>query len=83
MNNDLTDKQRKVLDLIRRLIKKNKVPPTLKELGDALGMAPPSVLQHVRAIEKKGFLKRESLKSRSLSVIEPDGTEERRNCIDV
>ena len=71
MTRGLTNRQLEVLDVIKDFIKANKITPTLKEVGDILGMASPSVLQHVRAIEKKGFLKREPFKSRSFILTEP------------
>lgn len=83
MDAELTAKQRKVLNLIKQFTKRNKIPPTLKELGERLGIAPPSVLQHVRLIEKKGFLKRGPLKPRCLIVTESEEPEEKRDCLDV
>ena len=81
MQQELTTRQREILDLIKQIIKKNGIPPTLKELGEVLGMAAPSVQQHVQAIEKKGFLKRESFKSRSLTIVGPEESEEKECCI--
>jgi len=81
MPKELTARQRKILNLIKKIINKNGIPPTLQELGDALGMAPPSVLQHIQAIEKKGFIKRDPFKSRSITVIESGGPEKQEGCI--
>lgn len=83
MNSKLTNRQLEVLNLIKRFISTNKIPPTLKELGNVLGMAPQSVQQHVRAIERKGFLKRLPVKSRGLAVAESEESKEKRDCIDV
>jgi len=62
----LTHRQKQVLNEIARFIRNNKLPPTMKELGTLLGMAPPSAFQHVQALEKKGFLERQPLKSRAM-----------------
>ena len=83
MGRDLTAKQRKVLNVIRRFVEKNKIPPTLKELGEELKIAPPSVLQHVRLMEKKGFLKRDPMKSRSLAIVEPKEKAAKDDCVDI
>jgi len=63
----LTDRQREVLDFISDSIKKRGYPPTLREIGCHFGIRSTNgVNDHLRALEKKGFLHREDLKSRAL-----------------
>lgn len=66
MPNRLTLRQKQVLNAIARFIRTHRLPPTMKELGILLGVSPPSVFQHVQALEKKGFIKRQPLKSRAM-----------------
>jgi repressor LexA len=63
----LTDRQREVLDFISDSIRKRGYPPTLREIGGHFGIRSTNgVNDHLRALEKKGFLHREDLKSRAL-----------------
>ena len=64
---DLTDRQREVLDFISNSIRKRGYPPTLREIGSHFGIRSTNgVNDHLRALEKKGYLHREDLKSRAL-----------------
>ncbi len=63
----LTDRQRDVLGFISDSIRKRGYPPTLREIGSHFGIRSTNgVNDHLRALEKKGFLHREDLKSRAL-----------------
>jgi len=63
----LTSRQAKVLELIAEHIHKVGYPPTIRELGDALGIRSTNgVNDHLKALEKKGYLSREDAKSRTL-----------------
>jgi len=65
--NKLTDRQRMVLECIRASIEQNGYPPTLREIGNHLGIKSTNgVNDHLRALERKGFLTREDMKSRTL-----------------
>ncbi len=69
----LTDRQREVLDFISDSIRKRGYPPTLREIGSHFGIRSTNgVNDHLRALEKKGFLHREDLKSRALRPLVPD-----------
>jgi repressor LexA len=66
----LTDRQREILDFISRSIAKRGYPPTLREIGSHFGIRSTNgVNDHLRALEKKGYLQREDLKSRALRPI--------------
>jgi repressor LexA len=66
----LTDRQREILDFISRSIVKRGYPPTLREIGSHFGIRSTNgVNDHLRALEKKGYLQREDLKSRALRPI--------------
>jgi repressor LexA len=63
----LTDRQREILDFITRSIRDRGYPPTLREIGLHFGIRSTNgVNDHLRALEKKGHLQREDLKSRAL-----------------
>jgi repressor LexA len=63
----LTLKQRQVLDFIRLSIIERGHPPTLREIGTRFGIKSTNgVNDHLKALEHKGYLTREDMKSRSL-----------------
>jgi repressor LexA len=63
----LTDRQREILDFITQSIRERGYPPTLREIGLDFGIRSTNgVNDHLRALEKKGYLQREDLKSRAL-----------------
>lgn len=72
----LTDRQATVLEMIASHIEEVGYPPTIRELGDALGISSTNgVNDHLKALEKKGYLERESSKSRTMQPLYwPDGT---------
>jgi repressor LexA len=68
----LTERQKLVLDFIGNSIEQRGYPPTLREIGQHLGIRSTNgVNDHLKALEKKGFLKREDLKSRALRPLYP------------
>jgi repressor LexA len=65
---NLTPKQLRVLQLIRRSRKSRGFSPTMQELATALGVSRVTVFEHVEALVAKGALRRDPNKARSLSV---------------
>jgi repressor LexA len=64
---DLTKRQREVLEFVTSCIDERGYSPTLREIGRSLGIRSTNgVHQHLRALEKKGYLAREGNKSRTL-----------------
>lgn len=67
----LTERQQAILDTIRRLSEQEGYPPTVREIGAAVGLSSPaSVLNHLRALERSGHIKRGSLKRRALELVQ-------------
>jgi repressor LexA len=63
----LTDRQLEVLRFIARQIEENGYPPTIREIGEALEIRSTNgVNDHLKALERKGFLTRDPVKSRAL-----------------
>ena len=70
----LTDRQREILEFITQSIRERGYPPTLREIGVQFGIRSTNgVNDHLRALEKKGHLLREDLKSRALRPVGPKG----------
>jgi repressor LexA len=63
----LTDRQRQILTYISSSIAERGYPPTLREIGEHFGIRSTNgVNDHLKALEKKGHLRREDLKSRAM-----------------
>ncbi len=68
----LTQRQQMVLDYIRESIVDRGYPPTLREIGARMGIRSTNgVNDHLRALERKGYLTREDMKSRALRPVAP------------
>jgi repressor LexA len=69
----LTDRQEQVLRYIRQSIVERGYPPTLREIGAHMGIRSTNgVNDHLRALERKGYLTREDMKSRALRPLDLD-----------
>ena len=66
----LTKRQAQTLDFIRHSIEERGYPPTLREIGEHMGIRSTNgVNDHLRALERKGYLRREDMKSRALRLV--------------
>ena len=66
----LTARQEQTLDFIRQSIQERGYPPTLREIGEYMGIRSTNgVNDHLRALERKGYLRREDMKSRALKLV--------------
>jgi repressor LexA len=73
----LTQRQREILEFISASIVERGFPPTLREIGEHFHIRSTNgVNDHLKALEKKGHLRREDLKSRAMRPILPDGNGE-------
>jgi repressor LexA len=69
----LTGRQRQVLEFIDRAIGQRGYPPSVREIGDAVGLSSPSTVHaHLAALQDKGYLRRDPSKPRAIEVaLEP------------
>jgi repressor LexA len=66
----LTKRQEQTLSFIRSSINERGYPPTLREIGEHMGIKSTNgVNDHLRALERKGYLRREDMKSRALKLV--------------
>jgi repressor LexA len=66
----LTKRQAQTLDFIKQSIEERGYPPTLREIGESMGIRSTNgVNDHLRALERKGYLSREDMKSRALRLV--------------
>ena len=66
----LTSRQKEILTFIQSYIKKKSYPPSVREIGEALGLSSSSTVHaHLIKLEKKGFIKKDPTKPRTLKVL--------------
>jgi repressor LexA len=65
----LTDRQRQILDFLRKYVDGHGYPPTVREIGEAVGLASPSTVHaHLANLERAGLLKRDPTKPRAIEL---------------
>lgn len=70
MERGLTDKQRKILEFIIDFLKERGAPPTIREIAGRFGFSSPaSVLRHLLALERKGFIRRREYTARGIELV--------------
>jgi repressor LexA len=69
---DLTPRQRKILDYIRETVDRRGYPPTVREIGEAVGLvSPSSVAYQMGVLQKKGYLRKDPNRPRAVDVRPP------------
>jgi len=65
----LTDRQREILQMIDRSMRERGYPPSVREIGEAVGLTSPSTVHsHLGSLQRMGFLKRDPTKPRAIEV---------------
>lgn len=68
----LTSRQRLVLETIRASVDRRGYPPSMREIGEAVGLTSPSSVAHqLTTLERKGFLRRDPNRPRAIEVMLP------------
>ncbi len=69
----LTVRQRRVLEVIRNSVDRRGYPPSLREIGESVGLTSPSSVAHqLSSLERKGYLRRDPNRPRAIEVVSPD-----------
>ncbi len=66
----LTQKQDQILEYIKDKIRESGFPPTVREIGDKFNITVKGAYDHIKAIEKKGYIRTEQNKSRAIVILE-------------
>jgi repressor LexA len=72
---DLTSRQKEIFNFIRTFIKERGYPPSVREIGEHFNIYPRAAFDHLKALEKKGYLKRRGSMSRGLEILVFQGHE--------
>lgn len=69
----LTDRQKDILDIIKRSIADKGYPPTVREIGAKIGLSSSATTQfHLNKLEEKGYIKKDSSKNRTIELLVPN-----------
>ena len=72
-DNGLTTRQQLILDVIKKAILTNGYPPSMREIGQAAGLASPaSVKYQIEALVDKGFIRKDASKGRAFEITDPN-----------
>lgn len=76
---DISDRQKQILELIYETVQRRGYPPSVREIGEAVGLSSPSTVHsHLSALVEGGYLRRDATKPRAIEVIDSGGDGELR-----
>ena len=69
----LSKRQQQILDFIKKEVKTKGYPPSVREIGEAVGLASSSTVHgHLARLESKGYIRRDPTKPRAIEILDPD-----------
>ena len=72
----ISKRQEDILTFIKSEVKTKGYPPSVREIGEAVGLASSSTVHgHLARLESKGFIRRDPTKPRAIEVLDPEGLE--------
>jgi repressor LexA len=85
LTDQLTERQHKILDYIRYVTKVRNYPPSVREIGEAVGLSSSSTVHnHLNQLERRGLIKRDPSKSRTVQLVQDaELDQQRRNAVSV
>ncbi|TCS83048.1 transcriptional repressor LexA [Tepidibacillus fermentans] len=71
--NKLSNRQKAILDFIKQTVREKGYPPSVREIGEAVGLASSSTVHgHLARLEKKGLIRRDATKPRAIEILTDD-----------
>ena len=84
MSDGLSERQRQVLQFINEEIRLKGYPPSVREIGEAIGLSSSSTVHgHMARLEEKGFIRRDPTKPRAIEVLDEPGGLPRKRTVNV
>ena len=85
LTDQLTDRQAKILEYIRYQNKVRNYPPSVREIGEAVGLSSSSTVHnHLNQLERRGLIRRDASKSRTVQLVQDEVVDkQRRNAVAV
>ncbi|MCM3748960.1 transcriptional repressor LexA [Paenibacillus pasadenensis] len=73
----VSNRQQAILDFIKNEVRDKGYPPSVREIGEAVGLASSSTVHgHLDRLEKKGLIRRDPTKPRAIEILDGDATAE-------
>jgi repressor LexA len=71
VNDDLSDRQTQILEYIKKVTRERNYPPSVREIGEAVGLSSSSTVHnHLNQLERRGLIRRDPSKSRTVQLVE-------------
>jgi repressor LexA len=71
LNSELSQRQSRILDYIREVTRARNYPPSVREIGEAVGLSSSSTVHnHLNQLERRGLIRRDPSKSRTVQLVE-------------
>ncbi len=84
MYSDLSNRQVAILNFIKKELQKKGYPPSVREIGEAVGLSSSSTVHgHLAHLEEKGYLRRDPTKPRAIEVLEGNSNFVRKEIVNV
>jgi repressor LexA len=80
---ELTERQRQVLDFIAEYIKSHNYPPTIREAAEHFSISVKGAYDHVEVLKRKGYLKNDGKRSRTLELVKNNIKKDEESFINV
>ncbi len=76
----ISKRQEEILAFIKDEVRLKGYPPSVREIGEAVGLASSSTVHgHLSRLESKGFIRRDPTKPRAIEILDPEGLDELKN----
>jgi len=73
----ISNRQQAILEFIKREVREKGYPPSVREIGEAVGLASSSTVHgHLDRLEKKGLIRRDPTKPRAIEVLDNDNEDQ-------
>jgi repressor LexA len=73
----ISNRQQAILEFIKREVREKGYPPSVREIGEAVGLASSSTVHgHLDRLEKKGLIRRDPTKPRAIEVLDDDNEDQ-------
>jgi len=85
LTEQLTERQSKILDYIHKVTRERSYPPSVREIGENVGLSSSSTVHnHLNQLERRGLIKRDPSKSRTVQLVQDQNVDnQRRNAVSV
>jgi repressor LexA len=81
-NNKLSERQQAILNYIQKEVYSKGYPPSVREIGEAVGLASSSTVHgHLNRLEKKGYIRRDPTKPRAIEILDQNPTAKKRDTV--